>query len=304
MFIQAVAALFIVAAISGEQKLNTDICPVIVSPEQGDRAYSGDNLALRYYGGEDTDYYVVLSEGKRVIKVEKVESGTVMRSSGGNTHRVGSGGLCILDESLFEPEKSYTLRIGRGLKFSNPVTITTFTGGEEAIRQILERNSFNPQIKGTLEKIAPHTAFTGSAKAAQMMETITVRIWRMDEDGKKFPSSAKLTVNKNLRNNYINAFNELYALSFPINSVGCYNYRKTYGGRLSEHALGTAVDINPMQNYCLYSDGTTVGELWEPYKNPYSVTPEVVAVFKKYGFGWGGDWGDTPDYMHFSYFNS
>ena len=30
------------------------------------------------------------------------------------------------------------------------------------------------------------------------------------------------------------------------------------------------------------------------------VSPAVVAAFRAIGWGWGGDWAATKDYMHFS----
>ena len=41
-----------------------------------------------------------------------------------------------------------------------------------------------------------------------------------------------------------------------------------------------------------------------PKENIYSIAPdsEVVSIFSKYGFVWGGDeWSNPKDYMHFSY---
>ena len=303
MFLQmfAVAALVASTLVSGNDEAAK---PVILSPAAGDKVYSGDNLILKYYSQEDRDLYVILSEGDKVIDIDYVKSGRVLRSTAQESHKITSGGLCVIDESLLEPEKTYTVQVGSGSSLSEKVSFSTFSGGEEMIKLILERSNGSGLINAALDRIAPREYFTSSKTAMQMMENITVNVWRINSRGEKYSSTATLTVNKNLRNNYINVFKELYAISFPVNSLGCYNYRNTYGGRLSEHALGTAVDINPMENYCLYSDGTKVGKLWEPYKNPYSVTPEVVAVFKKYGFSWGGDWEDTPDYMHFSYFNS
>ncbi len=53
--------------------------------------------------------------------------------------------------------------------------------------------------------------------------------------------------------------------------------------RLSNHAFGTAIDINSLEN------GRGIrGQMH----------PEVVAIFKKWGFAWGGDWAYT-DPMHF-----
>jgi hypothetical protein len=78
-------------------------------------------------------------------------------------------------------------------------------------------------------------------------------------------------------------------------------------GRLSEHNYGTAIDINSNENYCLYTNGTTVGSFWKPYENQYSITPygDVITAFERRGFTWGGDaWNNPKDYMHFSYFGT
>ena len=48
--------------------------------------------------------------------------------------------------------------------------------------------------------------------------------------------------------------------------------------------------------------GVTEGK-YQPGVDPYSVTPEVVAIWKKHGFFWGGDWKSSKDYMHFTYTN-
>ncbi len=69
--------------------------------------------------------------------------------------------------------------------------------------------------------------------------------------------------------------------------AGCYvprfidrNPRKN----LSMHAFGLAFDINVASNGL-----GTVGDM----------DPEVVAIFEKWGFEWGGRWKPRPDPMHF-----
>ncbi|MCC8013981.1 MAG: M15 family metallopeptidase [Eubacterium sp.] len=278
--------------------------PVIIYPEENDRLYSEDSIAVRYYAEEGSEGYIVLYDDEGVINVTEIESGTVYNASDtSELHYAGRGGMYLIDEKYIEPEKNYSLQIVMDYNTSETIHFSTFTGAEEVIKNLLEKNN-SPEFKYSVEEVAPSEWFTSSAKAAQLMETITINVWKIDSQGNKYPTTAKITVNRNIKNNYIGAFDEVFGLGFPIKSVGCYNYRNTHGGRLSEHALGTAVDINPDENYCLYSDGTKVGRLYSPYENPYSVTPEVVSIFKKYGFGWGGDWGSTPDYMHFSYFES
>jgi hypothetical protein len=65
---------------------------------------------------------------------------------------------------------------------------------------------------------------------------------------------------------------------------GCYNPRFIAGtNTLSNHAFGLAIDLNAAQN-----QRGTVGQM----------NPEVVAIFKYWGFAWGGDWHYT-DPMHF-----
>ncbi|MCD7854497.1 MAG: M15 family metallopeptidase [Clostridiales bacterium] len=278
--------------------------PVIIYPEENDRLYSEDSIAVRYYAAEGSKGYIVLYDDEGVINTTEIESGTVYNASDSSEmHFAGKGGMYLLDEKYIEPEKNYSLQIVMDYNTSETIHFSTFTGAEEVIKNLLEKNT-SPEFKLSVEEVAPSEWFTSSAKAAQLMETITVNVWKIDAQGNKYPTTARITVNKNIKNNYIGAFDEVFGLGFPIKSVGGYNYRNTHGGRLSEHALGTAVDINPDENYCLYSDGTKVGRIYSPYENPYSVTPEVVSIFKKYGFGWGGDWGSTPDYMHFSYFES
>ena len=136
------------------------------------------------------------------------------------------------------------------------------------------------------------------------VEYVTKKVHRMVNKGELYSSTASFTCNRALADTFRKIFDELYAIKFPINDIGCYSWRNTASGRISEHALGTAVDINYMQNYCIYGDGSTVGNYWRPYEDIYSVTPEVVNIFRKYNFSWGGSWVTPKDYMHFSYFGT
>jgi peptidoglycan LD-endopeptidase CwlK len=76
-------------------------------------------------------------------------------------------------------------------------------------------------------------------------------------------------------------------------TAGTFNYRKIAGtNRTSAHSYGIAIDINTQ-----YSD------YWQwngsmNYKNQIPI--EIVEVFEKYGFIWGGKWYHY-DTMHFEY---
>jgi poly-gamma-glutamate synthesis protein (capsule biosynthesis protein) len=100
--------------------------------------------------------------------------------------------------------------------------------------------------------------------------------------------------------------------SMKANNTSAYNCRRVAGsGAWSQHAYGSAIDINPVQN---------------PYVTASSVAPEagrryasidrsrrshvpagvvkrggvVVRAFSEIGWEWGGAWTDSKDYQHFS----
>ena len=69
---------------------------------------------------------------------------------------------------------------------------------------------------------------------------------------------------------------------------GCFNFRaKRSASKLSTHAWGIAVDLNPETN-AMGSEG--------------DMPAGIVAAFRRAGFVWGGDWrGASRDPMHFQY---
>lgn len=89
--------------------------------------------------------------------------------------------------------------------------------------------------------------------------------------------------------------------SMCANNTSGFNYRTVAGtDRLSRHAYGLAIDINPVQNpYCTGSRVSPVGSVYDPGApgTLYSDHP-VVLLFKTLGWRWGGDWSDR-DYQHF-----
>ena len=68
---------------------------------------------------------------------------------------------------------------------------------------------------------------------------------------------------------------------------GIYNFRSIRGAtRLSLHAFGAAIDLNAATN-----QRGTEGDM----------STEVIAVFRHFGFLWGGDFHALKDPMHFQY---
>ena len=138
--------------------------------------------------------------------------------------------------------------------------------------------------------------------AVKYMVWVEVPVWNL-KNGKKVSSKARIQVLNLLADEVKEIFTEIYngPEKFPIKSVGGYNWRPN--GIESLHSLGRAIDINPDENPQLSPDGVVlVGKKWEPYQNPYSITPEgdVVRAFTSRGWVWGANY-TRPDYMHFDF---
>ena len=148
-----------------------------------------------------------------------------------------------------------------------------------------------------------------------------------------------MVVNKKCVEDVLNIFAELYEVGYPIermelvdeygaddyasieaNNTSAFNYRVSTDGsnRLSKHALGRAIDINPKINPYVDANGKgaheNAREYWsrnpENWKNEISydkaarkayIGPgtEIYDIFIKYGWEWGGSWSSYRDYQHF-----
>jgi D-alanyl-D-alanine carboxypeptidase len=76
---------------------------------------------------------------------------------------------------------------------------------------------------------------------------------------------------------------------------------------LSQHSYGWAIDINPLQNPYVRSDGSTLRRIAQEFKDRsqqrMGMIHEgdiVVRSFAAIGWEWGGHWHTLKDYMHFS----
>lgn len=98
--------------------------------------------------------------------------------------------------------------------------------------------------------------------------------------------------------------------SMADNNTSCFNYRVVPGSkRLSLHAQGRAIDVNPLFNpYVRYVGGKRVVSpaAGAQYANRRADIPCKIdhadlcyRLFRQHGFTWGGDWRTTKDYQHF-----
>lgn len=104
----------------------------------------------------------------------------------------------------------------------------------------------------------------------------------------------------------IDYFDALDYYSMAANNSVSFNFRYIAGtSRLSRHAWGKAIDINPIQNP--YIRGDTVwpaaGRYYKDrgYVRPGMITrgDVVYTAFVSRGWTWGGNWRTPRDYHHF-----
>ncbi len=142
--------------------------------------------------------------------------------------------------------------------------------------------------------------------------------------------TGEMICNKKIAQDIVEIFYELYTSGYQIESIrlidefggddtasmlanntSCFNYRVVENTtRLSNHAYGLAIDINPFYNpYITYGKDGSVHvspEGSEAYADrsqafPYKIDENDLAykLFKAHGFKWGGDWNSVKDYQHF-----
>ncbi len=156
----------------------------------------------------------------------------------------------------------------------------------------------------------------------------TLHIRHIDFQGKT--QTGVLICNKKISNDLQEIFAELYKAKYPIerirpiseyqdddersmrdNNTSCYCYRVVEGSKkLSNHARGLAIDVNPLYNPCVRrkKDGTMLIQpaTGKPYVNrnkkfKYKITKQDLCyrLFIQHGFKWGGNWNTVKDYQHF-----
>ena len=135
----------------------------------------------------------------------------------------------------------------------------------------------------------------------------------------------ELVCNKAIADDLLDIFQKLYEARYPIermrlidnygaddelsmtaNNTSCFCYRVVKGSRkLSKHAQGLAIDINPLYNP--YVRGKVVqpkkGKQWASRKTKFLYKIEegdlLWQLFTEHGFTWGGSWRSLKDWQHF-----
>ena len=155
------------------------------------------------------------------------------------------------------------------------------------------------------------------------LRRITVDYHALDGGGVRVGA---LVVHRSVAASLVELFDRLFLARFPLhrvttvdtyggdddlamaaNATTAFNCR-TVGGssQWSEHAYGTAIDINPVQNP--YVTATSVlPSAGAAYLDRTTLRPGMVVsgdavdrAFAAIGWGWGGRWRSAKDYQHFS----
>lgn len=149
------------------------------------------------------------------------------------------------------------------------------------------------------------------------LKLITVQYYSFDDK----LHQGQIVIHKDLANDVINIFESIKEKKFKIakvipivfykwsdeksmldNNTSAFNYRFIAGTkRLSNHATGRAIDINPLLNPQVFKDRVYPSTAKYDPKKEGTITANsfIVKEFKKIGWGWGGDWKSSKDYQHF-----
>lgn len=157
---------------------------------------------------------------------------------------------------------------------------------------------------------------------------LTLRYWGFDDEVHEGP----MVVNEAVAADVVSVFRRLFAAHFRIKRIHLSvryrgghldpNDKRDYTAgfncrpvitagrpqpRWSDHAYGLAIDVNPMQNPYVTSQGYVRNNHARRYRDrslqlPGMIRPGgvVVRAFSAIGWEWGGNWGGDKDYMHFS----
>ena len=155
-----------------------------------------------------------------------------------------------------------------------------------------------------------------------------LRLHYVDFEGEE--RVGEMVCNRAIADDLLDIFRQLFEARYPIeriqlpddfdadderqmraNNTSCFCFRVIKGStKLSAHAQGVAVDLNPLYNPCVKTrrDGTLFIQpsTAAPYVDrsrrfAHKIDRQDLAyrLFIQHGFSWGGAWRSSKDYQHF-----
>ena len=180
---------------------------------------------------------------------------------------------------------------------------------------------FESAIWPVTEETVANTWREGCPLHWENLTMLTLSYWNFD--GR--PVKGRMVVNTAVVDEVLAVFEKLFNMRFPIERIALVD---DYGGddrtamrnnvtsgfncryvdgteNWSRHALGLAIDINPLINPwaregdVLPAEGTRYADKRDnPIPGMINGGDRVVSIFDQVGWAWGGVWG-SADYMHF-----
>ena len=181
-----------------------------------------------------------------------------------------------------------------------------------------------PTARKTSGRLVTRRQFRASLRKKGVPRSIAknlvlVRVRYRGFDGK--PHEGQIVVHKELKASLVRVFRRIFketkfpiasvipvgdsrinwsdALSVKANNSSGFNWRLVSGSyEVSDHAFGTAIDINPRLNPWVKKGTANKG--YNPRKaGTLHANSAVVKIFKQEGWKWGGDWKKSKDWQHF-----
>ncbi len=226
--------------------------------------------------------------------------------------------------------KTYAKNSAEASALLNKKSLDTLTAGSildpARVKGGIDTCFYAQTIKASVKNRIMDKSYKENGKVAlSELRYVRVLYYGFDEE----THIGELIVNKKIAKDILAVFKELYNAKYPIekmvlvdeyeaddeasmkdDNTSAFNYRTIAGSNnLSKHALGLAIDINPLYNPSVQKlNGKTVVSPAEGKKyvnrsleNPYYIKKDDICyqAFIKRGFTWGGSWSSLKDYQHF-----
>ncbi|MEE9417198.1 MAG: M15 family metallopeptidase [Acidimicrobiales bacterium] len=228
--------------------------------------------------------------------------------------------LLLPVSSSTNPEASTTTVVAR-----SPSSTTTSVLASSAPQSTL------PQYSGSIRELDPSliaqitpTSWREGCPVAPA-ELRLVEVTHVSYEGEA--TSGELIVHRDHAEGIAEVFAQLYDARFPVasvllvdvfagddgksmqaNNTSAFNCREVASkpGVWSNHAFGTAIDVNPLVNPFVQGDLVDPPD-GRPFVDralgePGMIVADdvVVSAFASIGWAWGGTWSSAKDYQHFS----
>lgn len=276
------------------------------------RAVQGNSLSLTEYENQNlADHEAGIDASTDPTAEEPDASSPSGKESGTSTEEPSTG-------STPEPDVLASTLTGASLNGSSQLeNRVTYTEG-----------FYYEAISDNLRRYITGISYPAEDAEISLDELRYVHIWHYNFDGD--PAEGELICNEAIAQDVVEIFYELYRNEYRLeqvhlideydgddissmeaNNTSCFNYRPIQDStRLSKHALGLAVDINPLYNpYITYNtDGTedvspVSGSAYADRSASFSYKIDesdlCYKLFIQHGFTWGGNWNSCKDYQHF-----